>query len=131
MIRRPPRSTLFPYTTLFRSNQITTYNLWSRKVYQIPIIDIFGMCQIEIKYLAAYLPTAFQGENQQSTQAHFVPLAVKQLAYFSQWQVRGQPSYSPDLRHRNAHKLIIFAILALAGLEKAGKVNGFLLVGLR
>src|SRR3989442_9366264 len=24
MIRRPPRSTLFPYTTLFRSNQQTT-----------------------------------------------------------------------------------------------------------
>src|SRR5215203_7183808 len=23
MIRRPPRSTLFPYTTLFRSNQVT------------------------------------------------------------------------------------------------------------
>src|SRR3712207_7145244 len=28
MIRRPPRSTLFPYTTLFRSNQLpgATYN---------------------------------------------------------------------------------------------------------
>src|SRR3712207_7840869 len=24
MIRRPPRSTLFPYTTLFRSEQVTT-----------------------------------------------------------------------------------------------------------
>src|SRR5690348_18016585 len=26
MIRRPPRSTLFPYTTLFRSNQIRDFN---------------------------------------------------------------------------------------------------------
>src|ERR1044072_7997616 len=26
MIRRPPRSTLFPYTTLFRS--VTTYGIW-------------------------------------------------------------------------------------------------------
>src|SRR2546428_7839834 len=26
MIRRPPRSTLFPYTTLFRSNQILKQN---------------------------------------------------------------------------------------------------------
>src|SRR3712207_7481826 len=25
MIRRPPRSTLFPYTTLFRSNEISLY----------------------------------------------------------------------------------------------------------
>src|SRR5437588_10854459 len=29
MIRRPPRSTLFPYTTLFRSNEVTTMlNMW-------------------------------------------------------------------------------------------------------
>src|SRR5258705_4525032 len=27
MIRRPPRSTLFPYTTLFRSKQKTAYEL--------------------------------------------------------------------------------------------------------
>src|SRR5258708_21398204 len=26
MIRRPPRSTLFPYTTLFRSDQVTVTN---------------------------------------------------------------------------------------------------------
>src|SRR5687767_15382179 len=26
MIRRPPRSTLFPYTTLFRSSYLCTYN---------------------------------------------------------------------------------------------------------
>src|SRR3712207_7049733 len=30
MIRRPPRSTLFPYTTLFRSNPVSQYRLlWS------------------------------------------------------------------------------------------------------
>src|SRR3712207_8468547 len=28
MIRRPPRSTLFPYTTLFRSCNDTTVRLW-------------------------------------------------------------------------------------------------------
>src|SRR5258708_31197248 len=28
MIRRPPRSTLFPYTTLFRSSPITGIHLW-------------------------------------------------------------------------------------------------------
>src|SRR3712207_7533177 len=33
MIRRPPRSTLFPYTTLFRSQQVTTVtvNAWDPK----------------------------------------------------------------------------------------------------
>src|SRR2546425_8200464 len=28
MIRRPPRSTLFPYTTLFRSDQCYSYGAW-------------------------------------------------------------------------------------------------------
>src|SRR5260370_13712307 len=28
MIRRPPRSTLFPYTTLFRSHYDLTFGLW-------------------------------------------------------------------------------------------------------
>src|SRR5438477_10774548 len=28
MIRRPPRSTLFPYTTLFRSFRSKTYSAW-------------------------------------------------------------------------------------------------------
>src|SRR5689334_24007098 len=32
MIRRPPRSTLFPYTTLFRSCVIRTFDLGGRKV---------------------------------------------------------------------------------------------------
>src|SRR5258708_24805217 len=28
MIRRPPRSTLFPYTTLFRSHQASPWRVW-------------------------------------------------------------------------------------------------------
>src|SRR2546430_11718871 len=30
MIRRPPRSTLFPYTTLFRSQRLDPAELWNR-----------------------------------------------------------------------------------------------------
>src|SRR2546430_5751316 len=36
MIRRPPRSTLFPYTTLFRSNALTSSYTW------IPIFSLIG-----------------------------------------------------------------------------------------
>src|SRR2546430_11778922 len=32
MIRRPPRSTLFPYTTLFRSDRYADYGTWFRWV---------------------------------------------------------------------------------------------------
>src|SRR2546427_8574185 len=47
MIRRPPRSTLFPYTTLFRSLKVLDENLLgSKKKYlcgeQITIADYFG-----------------------------------------------------------------------------------------
>src|SRR3712207_7741803 len=31
MIRRPPRSTLFPYTTLFRSNILKNLLIWKQK----------------------------------------------------------------------------------------------------
>src|SRR2546421_9330908 len=37
MIRRPPKSTLFPYTTLFRSNNSGTYNKQSNTLTTIPI----------------------------------------------------------------------------------------------
>src|SRR3712207_7289671 len=37
MIRRPPRSTLFPYTTLFRSETPSTWAWgWSRSVSRVP-----------------------------------------------------------------------------------------------
>src|SRR2546426_5733059 len=33
MIRRPPRSTLFPYTTLFRSNALVAIKTWTRQAF--------------------------------------------------------------------------------------------------
>src|SRR2546430_4030519 len=38
MIRRPPRSTLFPYTTLFRSNRSISYNSIYRNLWQQPVL---------------------------------------------------------------------------------------------
>src|SRR3712207_8220167 len=35
MIRRPPRSTLFPYTTLFRSKSKNSTGVWGRRVAMI------------------------------------------------------------------------------------------------
>src|SRR2546430_12561167 len=36
MIRRPPRSTLFPYTTLFRSRRRRAFSAWPRLVRAVP-----------------------------------------------------------------------------------------------
>src|SRR2546422_6142885 len=44
MIRRPPRSTLFPYTTLFRSSQRAHMVLLSARGYSAPqIAEIFAV----------------------------------------------------------------------------------------
>src|SRR5258707_11024539 len=42
MIRRPPRSTLFPYTTLFRSNPITALTLRRQEVLRRD--DVHALC---------------------------------------------------------------------------------------
>src|SRR3712207_7994631 len=41
MIRRPPRSTLFPYTTLFRSN-LSTFYIDGCQAYYNAIRSVFG-----------------------------------------------------------------------------------------
>src|SRR3712207_7346107 len=46
MIRRPPRSTLFPYTTLFRSRAITMFLSWNLDQYlrevRCPVLALHG-----------------------------------------------------------------------------------------
>ena len=44
MIRRPPRSTLFPYTTLFRSLELATINLMTLDT-KIPFTDMMFNCE--------------------------------------------------------------------------------------
>src|SRR5256885_1509463 len=43
MIRRPPRSTLFPYTTLFRSAVVGTFALFPLLGFSINITSMFGL----------------------------------------------------------------------------------------
>src|SRR2546421_7941936 len=54
MIRRPPRSTLFPYTTLFRSTEIfAEARVTPRRVVLMHCNDLFGLNQSR-GFLAAY-----------------------------------------------------------------------------
>src|SRR5689334_25297440 len=54
MIRRPPRSTLFPYTTLFRSHQQATTN---QNVKKRPACSElrWAYCNHKATYFASYL----------------------------------------------------------------------------
>src|SRR3712207_7391089 len=42
MIRRPPRSTLFPYTTLFRSMKLGNVADWSREGWETALVEAYG-----------------------------------------------------------------------------------------
>src|SRR5260221_10564630 len=50
MIRRPPRSTLFPYTTLFRSRQFNNANSSARVLAGLPK-DLFEQQRGSVYYL--------------------------------------------------------------------------------
>src|SRR3712207_8451450 len=47
MIRRPPRSTLFPYTTLFRSRLATLTDPGFHPGGELRIVDLAVGCQVE------------------------------------------------------------------------------------
>src|SRR3712207_7591336 len=49
MIRRPPRSTLFPYTTLFRSAGHVNYDVIPNVIYTFPEVASVGKTEEELK----------------------------------------------------------------------------------
>src|SRR5438128_9803575 len=57
MIRRPPRSTLFPYTTLFRSEQLTKNQAVAtpKKLFRIRMSRNFGMKMLTMTNLSTEL----------------------------------------------------------------------------
>src|SRR3712207_8140613 len=46
MIRRPPRSTLFPYTTLFRSFRINNETVHDFTAFQLQLLGLSGSVQL-------------------------------------------------------------------------------------
>src|SRR5260370_29625932 len=64
MIRRPPRSTLFPYTTLFRSPQIAQHYPLALAILHLPadgetLLEVAFRC-VELAALQRHLPQAGQ-----------------------------------------------------------------------
>src|SRR5258705_4711034 len=60
MIRRPPRSTLFPYTTLFRSMRVV--GLWTKVPMSTPAL-VFGLRFSASVCLALLIAFWLQSEN--------------------------------------------------------------------
>src|SRR5260221_7386043 len=57
MIRRPPRSTLFPYTTLFRSARRVSLEFLKHNLQLI----LFAQSRLATEILTTYLKDAYQG----------------------------------------------------------------------
>src|SRR5258708_29693534 len=87
MIRRPPRSTLFPYTTLFRSSRITVDPVACAKPVAKPSLGC---------------------ENHQALVAIGQTLAVIQRATGAQAQARSEEHTS-----NSSHQIISYAVFCL------------------
>src|SRR5687767_15999277 len=71
MIRRPPRSTLFPYTTLFRSAKSKDYS---------KIKDMFRPGHADYTYLQKYGIRDYRGGGRQSARETAVRVAAGAIA---------------------------------------------------
>src|SRR3712207_8390898 len=74
MIRRPPRSTLFPYTTLFRSAAppawrppCSAWSAWSSVVTCSPPMLYYSICSILVQRVFRYIATRPYGGDRKST----------------------------------------------------------------
>src|SRR5260370_32784118 len=83
MIRRPPRSTLFPYTTLFRSSGPTFPRVYSTN---------FGVVIDGVRQPSAISPASRSEEHTSELQSHLnlvcrLLLEKKKKAYFLLWKI--------------------------------------------
>src|SRR2546430_11335378 len=55
MIRRPPRSTLFPYTTLFRSHGEDLRREWTASIPDMPLVIVESPYRSLVEPIVAYI----------------------------------------------------------------------------
>src|SRR2546422_6098894 len=70
MIRRPPRSTLFPYTTLFRSSRVMVRNVEQRPVLFAFVRELLQSEQLQ--EFAAALPRSEEHTSELQSRLHLV-----------------------------------------------------------
>src|SRR5256885_6748804 len=82
MIRRPPRSTLFPYTTLFRSlalNEIETFGEIARIDFSLPL-EVMSHCH-EVSELVATDGRRQTSEDRKSTRLNSSHLVISYAVF--------------------------------------------------
>src|SRR3712207_7219764 len=86
MIRRPPRSTLFPYTTLFRSSYLHAVGITNEDLDNKPLIGIastwneFSPCQANLKQVADHVKQGIRAAGGRSEE-HTSELSHANISY--------------------------------------------------
>src|SRR5260370_23829037 len=70
MIRRPPRSTLFPYTTLFRSNSIPALPTFDQYNLGLSLPTTFEAFKVYVPWVAFEKPRLRSEEHTSELQSH-------------------------------------------------------------
>src|SRR5256885_13232530 len=98
MIRRPPRSTLFPYTTLFRSGPCkwTSGGLREREVDCCPFVS--GNERMLLPWAKAFRP-AGQTADRKSTRLNSSHLVISYAVFCLKKKKKIEPSHHTDISY--------------------------------
>src|SRR3989475_5137578 len=100
MIRRPPRSTLFPYTTLFRSAEVPTHSvvIFSAKTSEPPKCSkIFG--QVSESLQRSRMPRSEEHTSELQSQSNLVCRLLLEKKKKTQTRVRRRSSTATRMYH--------------------------------
>src|SRR5690349_23076426 len=97
MIRRPPRSTLFPYTTLFRSQHHTRHSVLTRLVMH----DSFHAGEVSLLLGLNGLPSRPSNRDRKSTRLNSSHVEIS-YAVFCLKKKKKKKKHSNNVK--NAHK---------------------------
>src|SRR2546427_5891312 len=96
MIRRPPRSTLFPYTTLFRSEKTIEVFARSTRDHSIGDVKIGKTIVIKIPGIARPRPAAHPNADRKSTRLNSSHSQISYAVFCLKKKKKNKPTHSTD-----------------------------------
>src|SRR5436309_16113094 len=85
MIRRPPRSTLFPYTTLFRSGREMAETLGQRHALLVQFLRLFDVKELNAQRVTEVLEHYVDSETLEAL-GRFVKFAGRNMDWWKQFR---------------------------------------------
>src|SRR2546430_6042796 len=96
MIRRPPRSTLFPYTTLFRSVWMTE-DAWYGVTHEAVAKYDFAICYSQVRAFRSFLTRSEEHTSELQSQSNIVCRLLLEKTKLPRLQANWQRSSTKSL----------------------------------